>query len=136
MDWMALVKDIFELCLIPLLGILVKYIVSYLNAKQSEMIDKSEANADNKKEQLINKYLAMAMDTVKDCVIATNQTYVESLKQQGKFDVEAQKEAFNKTLTAVLGILTTEAKDYISSAVGDLEIYLGTLIEAQVNQNK
>jgi hypothetical protein len=32
--------------------------------------------------------------TITECVIATNQTYVETLKQQGKFDEEAQKIAF------------------------------------------
>jgi hypothetical protein len=36
----------------------------------------------------------MATDTITNCVIATNQTYVNSLKEQGKFDEAAQKEAF------------------------------------------
>ena len=31
----------------------------------------------------------MLKKTISDCVIATNQTYVESLKTQGKFDANA-----------------------------------------------
>jgi len=31
----------------------------------------------------------MAVDTVTMCVVATNQTYVESLKKQGSFDETA-----------------------------------------------
>ena len=35
--------------------------------------------------------------TVIDCVIATNQTYVDALKAEGKFDADAHREAFKKT---------------------------------------
>ena len=42
----------------------------------------------------LNKYLKMLSETITKCVIATNQTYVETLKKQGKFDEEAQKIAF------------------------------------------
>jgi hypothetical protein len=36
----------------------------------------------------------MLTDTITKCVIATNQTYVETLKKEGKFDLEAQEVAF------------------------------------------
>ena len=36
----------------------------------------------------------MLSETITKCVVATNQTYVETLKKQGKFDKEAQKIAF------------------------------------------
>jgi hypothetical protein len=78
----------------------------------------------------------MIYNTVSNCVIATNQTYVNSLKESGNFDEVAQKEAFNKTLTAVLAILTNDAKAYITEVTGDLNIYLTQLIEAEVNKNK
>ena len=78
----------------------------------------------------------MITDTVVNCVIATNQTYVESLKADGKFDLEAQKVAFQKTLDAVLAVLSEDSKKYISTAFGDVETYLTTLIESAVNANK
>jgi len=36
----------------------------------------------------------MLDDTITKCVIATNQTYVDSLKDKNAFDKAAQEEAF------------------------------------------
>lgn len=124
-----LVTQIFQVCLIPLLGVLTAYAVSYLKAKQQELTSKTE-NA------TLNKYLYMLFDTVNTCVVATNQTYVDALKAEGKFDEEAQKNAFEKTYNAVLTILSNEAKTYITSTFGDLEQYLIKLIEESVKDNK
>ena len=84
----------------------------------------------------MNKYLTMLSDTIVDCVIATNQTDVESLKKQGKFDLEAQKVAFEMTYNAVINVLSNEAKDYLTSIYGDLSAYITNMIEAEVNRNK
>ena len=78
----------------------------------------------------------MLTNTISQCVIATNQTYVESLKKEGKFDLEAQKIAFNKTKTSVLQLLSAEAKIYLTTVVGDLDSYIDNIIEAEVNLNK
>ena len=129
MDWSEMITNIFQVCLIPLLGILTKYLIAFINIKSKELQDKT----DNEKAQ---KYMQMATETITSCVIATNQTYVESLKAQGKFDKEAQEIAFNKTLEAVLTLLNDEVKDYITEAFGDLNAYLNTQIEAAVNGTK
>ena len=78
----------------------------------------------------------MVSQTIEDCVIATNQTYVESLKAQNAFDKEAQKIAFNKTLNAVMAILSEDAKAYIRETSGDLTFYLTQQIEIKVNKTK
>lgn len=126
---MALLTEIMEVVVIPLLGILTAYVVKLVNAK-IEDINKERDNA------LEEKYLTMLGATISDCVTATTQTYVESLKKQGKFDAEAQKEAFNQTYTAVMNILSEEAKKYLTVAVGDLNLYITQKIEAEVNANK
>jgi hypothetical protein len=74
--------------------------------------------------------------TITECVIATNQTYVETLKKEGKFDAEAQKKAFEETKNAVLTILSADAKEYLSNAIGDLQVYMTKKIEAEVKLNK
>ena len=74
--------------------------------------------------------------TITECVIATNQTYVETLKKEGKFDAEAQKKAFEETKNAVLTILSEDAKKYLSNAIGDLQVYMTKKIEAEVKLNK
>lgn len=126
---MELLVQIFQVCIIPLLGILTKYLIDFLNAKRQEI----NQTVDN---ETAIKYNNMIFNTVTDCVIATNQTYVEALKAQGAFDAEAQKVAFQKTLDAVLSILTDDAKEYIKEAFGDITVYLTTLIESSVNKNK
>ena len=124
-----MIREIIEVCLIPLLGVLVTYLVKYISIKSKEL----EASTDN---ELAKKYISLLSSTITNCVIATNQTYVETLKKQGKFDVEAQKEAFNMTLNAVKALLTDEAKQYLSEIYGDLNTYITNQIEATVNQNK
>lgn len=121
--------QIIQVCVIPLLGILTKYLVDYLTAKRNEINSK----IDNETAQ---KYTNMIYQTVVDCVIATNQTYVDSLKKSGSFDEAAQKEAFNRTMNAIMTILSDDAKEYITEATGDLNTYLTQLIEAEVNKRK
>ena len=124
-----IVIQIIQVCVIPLLGILTKYLVDYLTAKRNEINSKT----DNETAQ---KYTNMIYQTVVYCVIATNQTYVDSLKKSGSFDEAAQKEAFNRTMNAIMTILSDDAKEYITEATGDLNTYLTQLIEAEVNKRK
>lgn len=129
MDWLNLLTQIFEVCIIPLLAVLTTYIVKYIQVKSAEITEKTD-NA------LVDKYTVMLADTISACVLATNQTYVEALKKQGSFDAEAQKEAFNMTLNAVMSILSEDAKEYLSEVFGDLNAYITSQIEASVNVNK
>lgn len=126
---MELLTQIMEVVVIPLLGILTAYIVKIVNAKLEEV-------SASRKNELEKKYINMLNDTISDCVIATTQTYVESLKKQGSFNVDAQKEAFNQTYSAVMGILSEEAKEYLNEAIGDLNLYITQKIEAEVSINK
>ena len=124
-----LVNQLFEVVLIPLLGVLVAFFVKWVNVKSSEIA----VSTDN---ALLNKCLSMLTSTITDCVIATNQTYVDALKAEGKFDAEAQKKAFSLTCDAVLSILTDDAKEYLSESLGDLESYITSKIESQVKLQK
>jgi hypothetical protein len=78
----------------------------------------------------------MLENTIIDCVLATTQTYVEALKNEGKFDADAQKIAFTKTYTNVMSILSNDAKEYLENALGDLEAYVYNKIEAEVKLTK
>ena len=129
MDWLELLFQIFEVCIIPLLGVLTAFVVKFIKAKELEI----NAKHDN---DVLAKYVRMLSETITDCVIATNQTYVESLKAQGSFDTEAQKIAFQKTFNSVMAVLSVEAKEYLSEAYGDLAAYITNRIEAEVNVNK
>ena len=129
MNYTEFITNIFQVCIIPLLGVLTTFLVKWLQIKSNEL----QIKMDN---DIANKYMDMLTNTITECVLATNQTYVESLKQQNKFDLEAQKIAFDKTSEAVMAILTEDAKEYLESAVGDLELFIRQKIEAEVNLNK
>lgn len=129
MDWTEILIKIAEVCLVPILGILTNYIVIFVKAKCAELAQK--ANNDK-----IVKYIDLFNQMICDCVIATNQTYVDALKAQGAFDLEAQKIAFNKTKEAILGMLTDDMKLALEEVYGDLSLFIQTKIESEVNFNK
>lgn len=129
MEYTILISNIFQVCIIPLLGVLTTFFMKWVNAKSAEI----QANIND---ATLKKYMEMLTSTITDCVIATNQTYVESLKAQGKFDAAAQQRAFELTSKAVMEILSEDAKIYLASAVGDLNAYITKKIEAEVNINK
>lgn len=128
-QYAELIKQIFEVCLFPLLGILTTFLIIFISKKAQEL----KAKTNN---ELYNKYIDMLEQTIINCVIATNQTYVDALKREGKFDGEAQKIAFQKTYDSVMAILSEDAKTYLNEAIGDLQTYIINQIEAQVNLNK
>ena len=115
MDWLNLLADIFEVCIIPLLGVLTAYAVKYIQVKSAEITEKTD-NA------LVDKYTVMLADTISACVLATNQTYVEALKKQGSFDVEAQKEAFESpfSFSRYSFALTTPSPEIFRSAAAEI----------------
>jgi hypothetical protein len=120
---------ILEVCVIPLLGILTVYAVKFIKVKSDEI----KTKADN---ELADKYIDLLSTTISDCVIATNQTYVEALKKENAFTAEAQRKAFELTYDAVLEVLSDDAVIYLTSIYGDLSKYITAKIEAEVNLNK
>lgn len=129
MNWIVILQEIFDLVLIPLLAIIAKYFIQFVSIKMDEIKNKQTSEE-------AKKYLDQVEKAVENCVVATNQTYVESLKNKNAFDAEAQKEAFRMTYEALMATLTVEAKEFLAMAYGDMEVYLKTLIEAKVNTNK
>lgn len=129
MNWLEMLQQIFQVCIIPLLGVLTTYLVMFIKNKSAAL----QEQTDN---ELYKKYIALLDETITKCVIATNQTYVEALKNKNAFDPEAQKKAFEMTYQSVLAILSKDAQDYLTEAVGDLNAYIVKSIEAQVNANK
>lgn len=129
MDITTILQEIFIVCIIPLLGVLTKYLISWIE------IQKENIKTHNENE-LTNKYIDLLAQTIETCVIATNQTYVENLKKRNQFTREAQLEAFKMTKEAVLTILSKEAEKYLTAIYGDLDTYIVNQIQACVNINK
>lgn len=126
---LEIIYQIFELCIVPLLAVLTGYLVQWIKAKTAEATEKN-------RKDVFDKYITMLGETITKCVSATNQTYVDALKQAGSFDAKAQKHAFEMTLNAVLNLLGQDAIEYLGAIHGDLTDYLTTLIEAEVKAQK
>ena len=126
---MEILQQIFELCVVPLLGILTTYLVKLIRKKNEELDAKVS-------KEVSKKYIDMLADTITDCVISTNQTYVDALKEANAFDKEAQKKAFELTYNKIMNVLTEDAKEYLTTVYGDLEIYITTKIESEVKTYK
>ena len=125
MSWTQIIADLYTVVLFPLILLGGVALIAFLSAKIAE----SKAKTNN---ETAKKYLDMLDVTISNAVLATTQTYVESLKKQGKFDAEAQKIAFQQTYDAIMAVLTEESRKYITEAVGDLTTYVTTKIEAKV----
>lgn len=129
MNWNEILQNLFVVVIIPLLGLITKYVVQFFAVKNEEIKNATDNETFKKYFDLLNK-------TVTNCVIATNQTYVDALKDKNAFTAEAQKEALQKTYTAIMNILSADAITYLTNATGDLQSYILNLIEAQVKENK
>lgn len=129
MDFNEVLTVIFKVVIIPVLPVAVAYLVAYLRAKKEEL-----TNSMNN--QVVASVLSEAGDAVLQAVEYVSQTYVDSLKAQGKFDVEAQKEAFEKAKEAAVTILTQESLELLASITGDVETWLNTKIEQTVREKK
>lgn len=129
MDWLHILEEVFDVCLIPLLGIATAALIAFIREKMAE-------GRDQVKTDLATKYLYMLEATVIDCIKATNQTYVNALKDKNAFDAEAQKHALMLTKEAVLTILSADAKNYLNNFVGDLDVLIQEKIEANIESSK
>ncbi len=78
----------------------------------------------------------MALSAVNDAVLTISQTYVDSLKKSGKFDIEAQNLAKNKAIDTATALMTEDVRKAIDKMYGDFNLWLDTAIESSVKENK
>ena len=124
-----LLMTLIQAVIIPAIPILVGYLVKLLKAKAEQTTVKIN-------NELVRQYLQEAIDAVLQAVTYTAQTYVDSLKKQGRFDADAQKVAFATAKEVALALLTNEAKKMIADLYGDINVWLDTKIEQTVKEQK
>ena len=129
MDWLGILNQVFQICILPLLGLATAMLISFIKQK-------AQQGRESTKNDTAIKYISILEDVVIDCIEATNQTYVNELKGKNAFDAEAQKEALSKTVSAVTAILSTEVKENLGSIFGDLNTLITEKIESKIAQSK
>lgn len=124
-----LVNTVLTVLVIPLLGLLAKSLITYLKREIAGL----EQRIGN---ESVNQLLSRAADAVESAVIAVNQTFVETLKQQGEFDAGAMEKSFRLAKEKALILLGEAAKKELSLVTGDLEAWIEAKIEVYVNRSK
>lgn len=129
MDWNALLMDIMYAVIIAVVPVLTTYAVKFLKAQFNKVHIYTE-------QSVIRNTLADIEDIILTAVDTTSQTFVESLKEAGKFDEAAQKEAFQKSKDTILRLLNNESKELLVTLYNDLDTWLDSKIEATVKASK
>ena len=84
------------------------------------------------KDQKLAKHLTAVTQIVTDAIMNVFQSFVETLKVNGKFDEKAQAEAKQRALDIVMNQLTPELKDYITTNFGDMTEWISNKIESVI----
>jgi hypothetical protein len=108
--------------IVPLISLLGSKLIQWIGTKVKD--EKAAA------------FLSKASEIVLSAVKSVFQTYVDSLKKSGNFDVEAQKTALNKATLIIKSQLGTELIDYIKNNYGDLDAWINTQVESTIDTLK
>lgn len=80
--------------------------------------------------------LTKITEIITNNVASTFQTFVESLKKENKFDLNAHAQALRKTKESIFNELSDEAIQYIDNNFGDFNEWITTQIEATIYKMK
>ena len=115
--------------LIPLLITIITICICTITSKVAK-------NAAESAPSKYSEIIYALENIVNKAVITTNQTFVNELKKQGKFDKEAMEEAYNKTFNSIVASLSQSFFEYIDKETVDIDTLLKNMIETSVDWNK
>lgn len=122
MTWMDVLIRIIDSLTELLLAAVIPYVGAILSKKMKN--DKAV------------EYMRLAEKYLTDAVALVKQTFVDSLKAEGRFDADAQKEAFSKAKDIWLEMMSEEMKSVVLKEVGDFETWATAKLEAAVVEGK
>lgn len=117
-----LVEMFFTLVLVPLLTYGMVLLGQFLKSKTKSV-------------QMVNA-LTMAEEAVRAAVAETAQTFVDQLKEEGRFNEEAMNKASQAALLRAKGILGYEGELLLKQVVRDVNEFLTSKIEEEVRKSK
>lgn len=126
---LAYLGQALQAIIIAVVPILTVMVIALLRAKSQKLQLDSE-NA------LVDATIAAVEKVITKAVTFVSQTYVDNLKKDGQFSVEEQKIAFRKAYDRVVQLIGDEQQQLISSLFGDFSVWLSTMIESAVKEQK
>ena len=117
-------------------NILIPLLITIITICICTITSKIAKNAAESAPSKYSEIIYALENIVNKAVITTNQTFVNELKKQGKFDKEAMEEAYNKTFNSIVASLSQSFFEYIDKETIDIDTLLKNMIETSVNWNK
>jgi len=106
------------------------FLIQLLSAKIKAIINTTE---DTKKQ----RFLTWVNDElIVKCINTTTQTFVEELKSSNSFDKASQEKALQKTVDAVITLLTDTNKQLLEEYVGDTNAWITMCVENFIQKSK
>lgn len=115
-EFMNMVAPYLVPAVIAALGVVTKALWDWLKAKT--------------KNATLDKYIDRANDAIMTAVAETMQTFVTTMKHEGKWDAEAAKKALEMSILRAREIMGKAALEALPEVVGDIEKWLTAKIEA------
>ena len=132
MEFSEVINYVLYIVLTVILPVVATYVVNLIKAK----IKESDIIADATQNENITKIIENALSDVMDAVLYINQIYVDALKSSGKFDKDAQKNAFNRAYAEALNMISEESQKVIEQVYFSFDKWLMLKIETSVNMAK
>ena len=117
-------------------NILIPLLITIITICVCTMTSKIAKNAAESAPSKYSEIIYALENIVNKAVITTNQTFVNELKKQGKFDKEAMQEAYRRTYESIVASLSQSFFEYIDKETIDIDTLLKNMIETSVNWNK
>lgn len=129
-------SEVLNYCLYIVLTVIMPVVATYAVNLIKAKIKESNIIANATQNEDLSKIVEGALSDVMDAVLYITQIYVDSLKSSGKFDKEAQTEAFNRAYAEAMNMISDEAKKVIEQLYGSFDKWLKLKIESSVNTAK
>jgi lipopolysaccharide export LptBFGC system permease protein LptF len=126
-------NEVMNLIETLVLAPLIIAISSFLIALISQQTSKIEEKIKDEKAKMM---LEIAENVISQAVATVSQTYVDGLKKDGIFDIDAQKKAFEMSKDKIYKLLTTDTLQAVQNNYGDVDEWIVTKIEETINKSK
>lgn len=109
--------------------ILTGYGVSLIKKASDHFVTKTNS-------RMMQDVLTEVSEAVRNGVSAVNQTYVNTLKEEGMFTKEAHKKAMDMALETSMSFISAETQAFLDDEYGEIIEYLKARIEAEICNQK
>lgn len=129
MTFKEFIQQLMYLVITGILPFVTVYFANYVKS----IIQKNSEKAENEQLQSLISYAGEAISVA---VMTVSQTYVDTMKAQGKFDKEAQAIAKQMAIDKAKELISKEMKSAIETVYTNFDAYLDNYIETIVRESK